>query len=101
MTGQRAWRTTECETLPISALLKAPRPRLPKTMSPAPRCPPPPPAGAPPCPPHLLLEPRLGRFLSALLHPPLEFRVEGYGTRRLVEDGRHVPHIDYVQLGAG
>src|SRR5215208_3943049 len=35
-TGQWAWRTTESETLPINALLKDPRPRLPKTMSPAP-----------------------------------------------------------------
>src|SRR5918994_2715469 len=38
-TGQWAWRTTESETLPINALLKRPRPRLPTTMSPAPSSP--------------------------------------------------------------
>ena len=35
-TGQWAWRTTESETLPISARLTPPKPRLPITMSPAP-----------------------------------------------------------------
>ena len=36
ITGQWAWRTTESETLPISARLTPPRPLLPMTMSPAP-----------------------------------------------------------------
>jgi hypothetical protein len=35
-TGQWAWRTTESETLPISARLTPPKPRLPITISPAP-----------------------------------------------------------------
>jgi hypothetical protein len=35
-TGQWAWRTTESDTLPITARLMGPRPRLPTTTRPAP-----------------------------------------------------------------
>src|SRR5215216_7676777 len=53
-----------------------------------------------PYPPDLLVEPRLGLFPGALLHPASEIRVERPRARGLVVDERYVPHIDDVQLRA-
>src|SRR3712207_2534611 len=51
-----------------------------------------------PSPPHLLVEPPPGLFLDALLHPPPQIRIERPGAGGLIVGGRHVPHIDEVQL---